>query len=213
MLSISRAFIGVIGLLISFTLMAIPVSAGSRYYGRYDAAAFYPPPAGMTLTKNAPTNRLALQTKYRIHPRFLRQVVPYRTKHRVGTIVVNTGKKYIYLVLPRGRAMRYGIGVAKSGFEWSGTHSLSAKRKWPSWTPPAEMLKRRPELPRYMKGGPNNPLGARALYIGSTLYRIHGTIEPWSIGGNVSSGCIRLTNEDVIDLYGRVKIGAKVVVL
>jgi len=213
MLSFSRVFVGAVGFLISFAMMAIPVSAGGRHYGRFDAVAFYPPPAGMTLTKNAPTNGLALQTKYRIHPKFLRQVVPYNTRHRVGTIVVNTGEKHIYLVLPRGQALRYGIGVAKSGFEWSGTHSLSAKRKWPGWTPPAEMLKRRPDLPRHMKGGPDNPLGARALYIGSTLYRIHGTTEPWSIGQNVSSGCIRLTNEDVIDLYKRVRIGAKVVVL
>ena len=213
MLSFSRAFCGAFGLLIAFVMVATPAAAGSRFYGKYDPAAFYPPPAGMTLTKNRPSNGLALQTKYRIHPQFLRQVVPYKTRHRVGTIVVNTGQKHIYLVLPHGRAMRYGIGVAKSGFEWSGTHSLSAKRKWPSWTPPAAMLKRRPDLPRHMEGGPNNPLGARALYIGSTLYRIHGTNEPWSIGGNVSSGCIRLTNEDIIDLYRRAKIGAKVVVL
>ena len=187
--------------------------AAGRGHGGFLPAGFYPPPAGITLTKSAPTNGLALQVKYRVHPRFLRQVVPYRTPHKVGTIVVNTGEKYIYLVLPHGRAMRYGIGVAKSGFEWSGTHRLSAKRKWPSWTPPAAMLKRRPDLPRHMVGGPDNPLGARALYIGATLYRIHGTNEPWSIGGYVSSCCIRLTNEDVIDLYGRVKIGAKVVVL
>jgi lipoprotein-anchoring transpeptidase ErfK/SrfK len=116
-------------------------------------------------------------------------------------------------VLGKGRAMRYGIGVAKDGFEWSGTHRVSNKREWPDWTPPAEMLKRRPDLPRHMAGGPSNPMGARALYIGSTLYRIHGTTEPWSIGQNVSSGCIRMTNDDVTDLYARVKIGTKVDVL
>lgn len=167
----------------------------------------------MTLTKSRPTNALMLRSKYGIHPQFLRQVVRYESNQRVGTIVVNTGKRYLYLVLPRGKAMRYGIGVARSGFEWSGTHSLTAKREWPSWTPPKEMLQRQPHLPRHVKGGLNNPLGARGLYIGSTLYRIHGTNEPWTIGGNVSSGCIRLTNDDVIDLYRRVRIGAKVVVL
>ena len=142
----------------------------------------------------------------------LRQVVPYQTSEKPGTIVVNTGEKYLYLVLGGGRAMRYGIGVARSGFEWSGTHTVTAKRVWPDWTPPAEMLARRPDIPTHMEGGIDNPLGARALYIGSTLYRIHGTNEPWTIGGNVSSGCIRLTNEDVKDLYARAKMGAKVIV-
>jgi lipoprotein-anchoring transpeptidase ErfK/SrfK len=112
-----------------------------------------------------------------------------------------------------GRALRYGIGVAKAGFEWGGTHQITNKREWPDWTPPAEMLARRPGLPRHMAGGLDNPLWARALYIGSTLYRIHGTTEPWSIGQDVSSGCIRMTNADVIDLYGRVKLYTKVVVL
>ncbi|WP_417309810.1 L,D-transpeptidase [Devosia sp.] len=145
--------------------------------------------------------------------RFQRQVVPYRTNQPVGTIVVSTGDKFLYLVLGKGKAMRYGIGTARSGFEWSGTHKLTAKRKWPGWTPPAAMRKRQPGLPAHMPGGINNPLGARALYIGSTLYRIHGTNEPWSIGHNVSSGCIRMVNADVEDLYERVKIGARVVVL
>jgi lipoprotein-anchoring transpeptidase ErfK/SrfK len=109
--------------------------------------------------------------------------------------------------------MRYGIGTAREGFEWSGTHRVTNKRKWPGWTPPAAMRKRQPGLPAHIPGGPNNPLGARALYIGSTLYRIHGTNEPWTIGGDVSSGCIRMVNADVVDLFTRVKIGAKVVVL
>ena len=116
-------------------------------------------------------------------------------------------------MLGDGQAMRYGIGVARDGFEWSGTHRISNKREWPGWTPPAEMRKRVPGLPRYMPGGLDNPLGARALYIGSTLYRIHGTNEPGSIGRDVSSGCIRMVNDDVIDLYERVRVGAKVIVM
>ena len=130
-----------------------------------------------------------------------------------GTIVVNTGEHFLYFVLGGGKALRYGIGTAKTGFEWSGTHRITNKREWPDWTPPKEMLARRPDIPTHMEGGINTPLGARALYIGSTLYRIHGTTEPWTIGGDVSSGCIRMVNDDVIDLYGRVKIGAKVIVL
>lgn len=149
----------------------------------------------------------------KLDSRFQRQVVPYRTNQPVGTIVVSTSEKFLYLVLGNGKAMRYGIGTARSGFEWSGTHKVTAKREWPGWTPPAAMRQRQPGLPAYMPGGINNPLGARALYIGATLYRIHGTNEPWTIGGNVSSGCIRMVNADVEDLYDRVKIGARVVVL
>lgn len=144
---------------------------------------------------------------------FERRIVPYVTQEAPGTIVVNTGTKHLYLVLEDGLAMRYGIGVARFGFEWSGRHTITAKKEWPDWRPPAQMLARQPGLPTYLPGGPDNPLGARALYIGNTLYRIHGTSEPWTIGQNVSSGCIRLTNEDVIDLYNRVPIGAKVVVI
>lgn len=166
----------------------------------------------MHLVANGNGNALTLRSKYGLPPSLLRQVVPYRTNERVGTIVINTGEKYLYLVLPHGKALRYGVGVARDGFAWSGVHTVTAKREWPSWTPPAEMLKRRPDIPKFMAGGDDNPLGARALYIGSTLYRIHGTTEPWTIGGNVSSGCIRLTNDDVIDLFARVKIGTKVVV-
>lgn len=172
----------------------------------------YPPPAGVTLTTGTPTNRLALRTNKTVHPAFLRQVVAYDTHERPGTIVVNTRRKFLYLVLPGGKALRYGIGVARSGFEWSGTHTISAKRVWPDWTPPAEMRRRQPGLPAHMAGGPDNPLGARALYLGSTLYRIHGTNQPWTIGSNVSSGCIRLTNQDVKDLFSRVPVGTKVIV-
>ena len=173
----------------------------------------FAPPPGITLTQGAPRHALALQGNAQVNPIYLRQVVRYPTSERSGTIVVDTSAHFLYFVLGDGRALRYGIGVAKSGFEWSGTHKVTRKAEWPSWTPPAEMLKRRPDLPRHMEGGPNNPLGARALYIGSTLYRIHGTTEPWSIGQNVSSGCIRMTNADVIDLYARVKLYTKVVVL
>jgi lipoprotein-anchoring transpeptidase ErfK/SrfK len=141
-----------------------------------------------------------------------KEIVPYDTKFKVGTIVVETGERRLYLVLPDGQAMKYGIGVGRDGFRWSGQHKITRKAEWPGWTPPAEMRKRVPDLPAYMPGGPKNPLGARALYIGSTLYRLHGTSEPWTIGQAVSSGCIRLTNDDIIDLYDRVKVGALVVV-
>jgi lipoprotein-anchoring transpeptidase ErfK/SrfK len=172
------------------------------------------PPSGMTLTTGKPTNSLQLRTgKTRLDPKFMRQVVEYAGSEKAGTLIVNTDRKFLYLVLGKGKAMRYGIGTARTGFEWSGTHKLTNKREWPGWTPPAEMRQRQPGLPAYMEGGPRNPLGARALYIGSTLYRIHGTNEPWTIGQNVSSGCIRMVNDDVIDLYSRVKIGAKVIVL
>jgi lipoprotein-anchoring transpeptidase ErfK/SrfK len=146
-------------------------------------------------------------------PKYDRQVVDYPTNQKPGTIVIDTPHFFLYLVLEGGKALRYGIGVGRPGFTWAGMKQISAKREWPDWYPPSEMLQRRPDLPRFMPGGPNNPLGARALYLGSTLYRIHGSNEPWTIGTQVSSGCIRLRNEDVIDLYQRVKVGAKVVVL
>jgi lipoprotein-anchoring transpeptidase ErfK/SrfK len=146
-------------------------------------------------------------------PRYVRREVDYQTREPPGTIVIDTPNHFLYLVEPGGRAMRYGIGVGRPGFTWSAVHKVSAKKEWPDWTPPEEMLKRQPGLPHFMAGGPNNPLGARALYLGSTLYRIHGSNEPWTIGHNVSSGCIRLRNADVIDLYSRVNVGAKVVVI
>ena len=149
----------------------------------------------------------------RMDPRFLRQEVPYDGQEAAGTIVIDTPNHFLYLVEPGGRAIRYGIGVGRPGFTWSGRHSVSAKKEWPDWTPPEEMLSRQPYLPHFVAGGPNNPLGARAMYLGSTLYRIHGSNEPWTIGQNVSSGCIRMRNVDVIDLYDRVKIGTKVIVL
>jgi lipoprotein-anchoring transpeptidase ErfK/SrfK len=146
-------------------------------------------------------------------PRFLRQAVNYDGHEEKGTIIINTRERMLYLVQGAGRALRYGIGVGRPGFTWSGVHHITQKREWPDWTPPEEMLRRRPDLPHHMDGGPENPLGARALYLGSTLYRIHGSNEPWTIGTQVSSGCIRMRNDDVIDLYERVKVGAKVVVM
>jgi lipoprotein-anchoring transpeptidase ErfK/SrfK len=146
-------------------------------------------------------------------PRYEKQTVEYHGREGAGTIVIDTPNKFLFLVQGDGRALRYGIGVGRPGFTWSGVKTISAKKEWPAWTPPPEMLARRPDLPRHMEGGPQNPLGARAMYLGSSLYRIHGSNEPWTIGTNVSSGCIRMRNEDVIDLYGRVNVGAKVVVL
>ncbi len=141
-----------------------------------------------------------------------RQIVTYTGRHAPGTIVVSTSERRLWFVLGNGQAVQYGVGVGRPGFTWAGSHSVTMKREWPDWRPPAAMLKRRPDLPRYMKGGPDNPLGARALYIGSTIYRIHGSNEPETIGEAVSSGCIRMTNEDVTDLYNRAKVGARVIV-
>jgi lipoprotein-anchoring transpeptidase ErfK/SrfK len=146
-------------------------------------------------------------------PKYEKREVEYDGKQRPGTIVIDSPNHFLYLVEGDGKALRYGIGVGRPGFSWAGVKTISMKREWPDWTPPQEMLRRRPDLPRFMPGGPENPLGARALYLGSSLYRIHGSNEPWTIGTNVSSGCIRMRNEDVIDLYGRVGVGTKVVVL
>jgi lipoprotein-anchoring transpeptidase ErfK/SrfK len=145
--------------------------------------------------------------------KYEKQVVDYDRGHAAGTIVIDTPNKFLYLVQGDGKALRYGIGVGRPGFEWAGVKHITRKAEWPSWTPPKEMLKRRPDLPRFMAGGEDNPLGARALYLGSSLYRIHGTNEPSTIGQAVSSGCIRMRNSDVIDLYSRVRVGTKVVVM
>ena len=141
-----------------------------------------------------------------------REIVPYSGPHAPGTIIVSTAERRLYLVQSGGEALRYGVGVGRPGFTWGGTQTVTMKREWPDWRPPSEMLRRRPDLPRYMKGGIENPLGARAMYLGNTIYRIHGSNEPETIGTAVSSGCIRMTNEDVTDLYSRVKVGARVVV-
>ena len=142
-----------------------------------------------------------------------RQEVGFETKEKPGTVIVFTKQRKLYFVLGNNRAMQYGVGVGRDGYTWTGIHTVTNKREWPDWRPPPEMLKRQPGLPRHMNGGPGNPLGARAMYIGSTIYRIHGTHEPDSVGEADSSGCIRLTNDDVVDLYNRVKIGAKVIVV
>jgi lipoprotein-anchoring transpeptidase ErfK/SrfK len=148
----------------------------------------------------------------RLDAKFQKTVVFYRTTEPPGTIIVQTSERYLYVVQPGGRALRYGIGVGRDGFQWQGLLKISRKQEWPDWTPPPEMIARQPYLPRWMAGGPGNPLGARALYLGNTVYRIHGTNQPQTIGTAVSSGCFRLVNSDVIDLYDRIPVGTKVVV-
>jgi lipoprotein-anchoring transpeptidase ErfK/SrfK len=184
-----------------------PIHAGSVYgppptpaYSGATFAALPQPAPDLGVAREAPGE-------------FRRQEVEYDRGERPGTIVIDTPNKFLYLVEPGRRAIRYGIGVGRPGFEWSGVKTVTRKAEWPGWTPPAQMMLRRPDLPAHMEGGIGNPLGARALYLGSTLYRIHGTNEPWTIGQNVSSGCIRMMNEDVIDLYNRVPVGSKVIVL
>ncbi|MGY2047114.1 L,D-transpeptidase [Methylobacterium sp. JK268] len=142
-----------------------------------------------------------------------RQTIGWNSPYKPGTVVISTSQRRLYYILPNQEAIQYGVGVGRDGFSWSGTKTVTMKKEWPSWRPPEQMLRRRPDLPRFMAGGVDNPLGARALYLGSSLYRIHGSNEPETIGAAVSSGCIRMTNRDVIDLFGRVKVGTKVVVL
>jgi lipoprotein-anchoring transpeptidase ErfK/SrfK len=146
-------------------------------------------------------------------PKLQRQIVDYPTSFAAGTVVIDTAQTHLYYVLGKGSAIRYGIGVGRVGFTWSGTQAVTRKAEWPDWTPPAEMIARQPYLPRWMAGGEGNPLGARAIYLGNTIYRIHGTNMPATIGQKVSSGCIRMLNTDVIDLYSRVAVGTKIVVL
>jgi lipoprotein-anchoring transpeptidase ErfK/SrfK len=143
---------------------------------------------------------------------FQRQVVFFRTVEAPGTIVIHTSERFLYVVQGNNRALRYGIGVGRDGFQWAGELRISRKAEWPDWTPPTEMIQRQPYLPRWMAGGPGNPLGARALYLGNTVYRLHGTNQPQTIGNAVSSGCFRLVNDDVIDLYNRIPVGSRVVV-
>jgi lipoprotein-anchoring transpeptidase ErfK/SrfK len=150
---------------------------------------------------------------YETPAKFKRQVVAYNGGEAPGTIIIDTGSTFLYLVQPGGRAIRYGIGVGRDGFRWQGVQHITKKAEWPDWTPPAEMIARQPYLPRFMAGGATNPLGARAMYLGSTIYRIHGTNAPSTIGQRVSSGCIRLTNDDVVDLASRVRVGTKVIVI
>ena len=173
-----------------------------------------PRPPSDVMARGEPAEQTEITADPRaIDPKYFKQVVPYSGSEPAGTIVIDTPQRYLFLVQDNGTAVRYGIGVGKPGFTWAGEKKVTAKKEWPDWTPPEQMLRRRPDLPRYMPGGPENPLGARALYLGSTLYRIHGSNEPETIGQAVSSGCFRMTNEDVIDLYSRVRVGTKVIVM
>jgi lipoprotein-anchoring transpeptidase ErfK/SrfK len=160
-----------------------------------------------------PDLRLETGPAKELTPQFRRTLVDYRTKEPSGTIIIDTANTYLYLVLGNGNALRYGIGVGREGFTWAGTEKVSRMAEWPDWRPPEEMIDRQPYLPRFMAGGPGNPLGARALYLGKTVYRIHGTNQPSTIGTFVSSGCIRLTNRDIMDLCTRVHVGTRIVVL
>jgi lipoprotein-anchoring transpeptidase ErfK/SrfK len=177
---------------------------------------FFPAPqtevAAPPAVEAAPSDEDAT-TPYQLPPRLRRQVVTYASREAPGTIIIDTPNTYLYYVLGGGQAIRYGIGVGRQGFTWSGVQTISKKAEWPDWFRPPEMIARQPYLPRQMAGGPGNPLGARAMFLGHTEYRIHGTNAPETIGTHVSSGCIRLTNEDVTDLYSRVSLGAKVIVL
>ena len=147
-----------------------------------------------------------------LDPQYRRQLVSYRTTEVPGTIIVHTSERFLYVIQPNGRAIRYGIGVGRDGFQWQGLLKISRKQEWPDWTPPPEMIERQPYLPRFMAGGPGNPMGARALYLGNTVYRIHGTNQPQTIGSAVSSGCFRLANNEIVDLYDRIPVGTKVIV-
>jgi lipoprotein-anchoring transpeptidase ErfK/SrfK len=189
----------------------VPVS---RPYPGYQAPMPQPqaPAVAPQQQAYAPTNPPD-ESNYPINPKFQRQVVAYNGDEKPGTIIVDTPDKFLFLIEGDGRALRYGIGVGRPGFTWAGVKTITAKKEWPDWTPPPEMVARQPGLPRFMPGGLGNPLGSRALYLGSTLYRIHGSNEPWTIGTNVSSGCIRMRNADVEDLFNRVHVGTKVVVM
>ncbi|WP_237154604.1 L,D-transpeptidase [Oryzibacter oryziterrae] len=172
------------------------------------------PQPSAVATPAVATGHITLDGKHApLDPALLPQEVDYQGSENAGTIVIDTTAKFLYLVEQDGKARRYGVGVGRPGFTWSGVHHITRKAEWPDWHPPVEMRQRQPNLPVMMPGGPRNPLGARAMYLGSTLYRIHGTAEPWTIGHAVSSGCIRMRNEDVTDLYSRVKVGTTVIVM
>jgi lipoprotein-anchoring transpeptidase ErfK/SrfK len=194
------------------------VAAGGAF--SIGAAAAAPLPAsGATwaLYGSAVAGQSAIETPeadvFELAPNLRRQAVDYSTNAAPGTVIIDTAQTYLYYVLGDGRAVRYGIGVGREGFTWSGMEAVTRKAEWPDWIPPAEMIARQPYLARFMAGGEGNPLGARAIYLGNTMYRIHGTNAPATIGKNVSSGCIRLLNADVIDLYSRVNVGTKIIVL
>ncbi|MTV16333.1 MULTISPECIES: L,D-transpeptidase [Bradyrhizobium] len=191
----------------------VPAPSGPTPSSPIHVAAPVQAPAPAPVPIPVPAPRIETPKAADAPGRLVRQVVDYVSHQPPGTVVIDTGNTFLYLVLNGGQAMRYGIGVGREGFTWSGEQVVARKTEWPDWRPPAEMLSRQPYLPRFMAGGPGNPLGARAMYLGDTEYRIHGTNKPDTIGKRVSSGCIRLTNDDVVDLYDRVKVGAKVIVL
>ena len=190
----------------------LPISPGQIGAGQAEPNATGTVPDSHTVAALPPEVRPETGPKKQLPPQFRRTLVDYPTKEPAGTIIIDTPNTYLYLVLGQGKALRYGVGVGREGFTWSGAEKVSRMAEWPDWTPPEEMIVRQPYLPRFMAGGETNPLGARALYLGKTVYRIHGTNQPSTIGTFVSSGCIRLTNEDVMDLFTRVKVGTRVVV-
>ncbi len=202
---------------IGFGAFAIGVAAlsGSAAAAPLPLFPFFmtPPVQSAPQVQTEPQAAEEERSTFELPARFKRQVVSYSTREAPGTVIIDTPNTYLYLVLGNGRAMRYGIGVGRDGFTWSGVQTITKKAEWPAWTPPPDMIARQPYLPRHMAGGPGNPLGARAMYLGGTVYRIHGTNAPETIGTHVSSGCLRLTNTDVADLYSRVNVGTRVIVL
>ncbi len=188
--------------LLGLLLLSAPLPAAAQYRG----------PSSMPTIQDADPGVDHTARDAELPPEERRTSVFYRTEYPPGTIIVNTADRFLYLIMGNNTALRYGIGVGRAGFQWGGIHNISRKAEWPDWTPPPEMIERQPYLPRFMAGGPGNPLGARALYIGTTVYRIHGTNAPETIGQAVSSGCFRLVNDDIVDLYNRVPVGTKVVV-
>ena len=209
-----RIFAGMAGIALAGALAGMLAVASMAGAAQAQTERYYDP-----VTRSWQTYRITPEAAGKIvREKYKRTEVRYRTDRKPGSIVVDTGDRYLYYVLPGGRAVRYGIGVGREGFSWAGTEKVTRKAKWPGWTPPKEMIERvRVKegriLPTHMEGGPANPLGARAMYLGSTLYRIHGTNQPWTIGQAVSSGCIRMRNEDVMDLYERAQVGGKVIVI
>jgi len=196
---------------LAFAAMAFPGAASAAPLQLFPFILTPPAPMAQPQVQAAPSEDEDTVTE--LPARLKRQIVSYASREAPGTVIIDTPNTYLYYVLGGGKAIRYGIGVGRDGFTWSGVQSVTKKAEWPDWTPPPEMIARQPYLPRHMAGGPGNPLGARAMYLGGTVYRIHGTNAPGTIGTHVSSGCIRLTNEDVTDLYSRVNVGTKVIVL
>ncbi|HLX17310.1 MAG TPA: L,D-transpeptidase [Bradyrhizobium sp.] len=209
----SRAFVHHSRRAAAFGALAIGVIAftGTAAAAPLQLFPFVMEPAPPPMVQQAPSDDQDAAAE--LPARLKRQIVNYPTREAAGTIIIDTPNTYLYYVLGGGQAIRYGIGVGRDGFTWSGVQAITKKAEWPDWTPPPEMIARQPYLPRHMAGGPGNPLGARAMYLGGTVYRIHGTNAPQTIGTHVSSGCIRLTNQDVTDLYSRVNVGTKVIVL